>query len=179
MIVKCKQCNKKFEVSPSVREKGKGKYCSKECYGKSISGKNCRFYKDGRTKREGYVFLKKKDHPKANCNGYIKRSRLVMEDKLGRTLNRKEKVHHINGDKKDDRPENLEVLTNSEHTKKHIEQGDIDVNSYEGKDSREKFTCDLCGKKFKRYRSLITSDNVFCSKECKNKAYSVGILSNV
>lgn len=43
-----------------------------------------------------------------------------MENKIGRILDRNEIVHHINEDKSDDNIENLELISRSEHSKKHV-----------------------------------------------------------
>ena len=44
---------------------------------------------------------------------------LLMEQLLGRPLKENEVVHHINGDKYDNRPENLQVMDRGEHTRLH------------------------------------------------------------
>lgn len=53
----------------------------------------------------------------------VHRHRAVAEKMLGRPLKRGEIVHHIDGDKKNDTPENLQVMTQSEHIRKHLLRG--------------------------------------------------------
>lgn len=45
--------------------------------------------------------------------------RQVVEENIGRTLSPDELVHHINGNKTDNRIENFTIMTRSEHTKLH------------------------------------------------------------
>lgn len=45
--------------------------------------------------------------------------RMIMEAYLGRELTQDEHVHHINGNKLDNRVENLQVITKSEHERLH------------------------------------------------------------
>lgn len=51
--------------------------------------------------------------------------RVVAEQKLGRKLRPGEIVHHIDGNKRNNHPDNLMVMTQSEHAKLHYEQGDL------------------------------------------------------
>ena len=45
--------------------------------------------------------------------------RHIVETMLGRTLKSNEVVHHINGNKQDNNPDNLKVMTRAEHTQLH------------------------------------------------------------
>ena len=62
-----------------------------------------------RDSRSGYVMVKAPDSPMAMSNGYVVEHRLVMAEMIGRPLEKFENVHHINGVKDDNRPENLEL----------------------------------------------------------------------
>ncbi|MDP4108242.1 MAG: HNH endonuclease [Bacillota bacterium] len=69
--------------------------------------------------KQGYIIVHTPDHPFSSKHGYVLQHRLVMEKHLGRYLYPGEVVHHLNGNKNDNRIENLEVMTNSEHTAMH------------------------------------------------------------
>ena len=80
-------------------------------------------WKGGRILLNGYVYLMRKDHPRSIGNGYVPEHVLVMEKHLGRYIPLGEDVHHINGDKQDNRIENLEVMKHDEHTTYHWQHG--------------------------------------------------------
>ena len=72
--------------------------------------------------QQGHVLVMMPNHPNAKPSGYVKRSRLVAEKKLGRRLLAGEVVHHINKIPNDDRPDNLMVIGAAEHQALHMRE---------------------------------------------------------
>lgn len=72
-----------------------------------------------KTRTDGYVSIYFPDHPKSSEDGYIMEHVLVMECFVGRWLADDEVVHHKNRIRHDNRIENLQLLTNSEHARLH------------------------------------------------------------
>lgn len=92
----------------------------KQCWetpGDHRRGKNCAHWKGGRgVDPAGYVWVTVRDHPYRNRLLRVFEHRLVMERMLGRYLSPGEKVHHKNGRRSDNRPENLELWTTVQPT---------------------------------------------------------------
>jgi hypothetical protein len=81
-------------------------------------------WKDGKKyNRKGYIQVKlyRDDFffTMADANHYVLEHRLVMAKSLGRCLAIWERVHHKNGDKADNRINNLELTTNGQHITDH------------------------------------------------------------
>lgn len=68
-----------------------------------------------RKKDDGYIILSGyQSHPNSYKNGTILEHTLVMSESLGRPLLTHENVHHKNGVRDDNRPENLELWSKSQ-----------------------------------------------------------------
>lgn len=67
----------------------------------------------------GYVEVYARGHPLANKRGAILEHRLVASEKYGIFAVIGNNVHHIDGNKTNNHPDNLKIISQSEHSKMH------------------------------------------------------------
>ena len=139
----CKICGNFYFRKPS--EAKNSKCCSKPCLKQYLKGKHfvepphgkgekAGNWKGGRRKQSGYIMIFSPNHPYKNANNCVKEHRLVMEKHLNRYILPAERVHHINGNRTDNRIKNLEIFNNhSEHMKS--EHNNLLHNYYQSKKS--------------------------------------------
>lgn len=112
----CPTCGQTFTPWPKEVRRGHGMFCSRRCARKAQTGEKASQWHGGIFRKRGYVMIIQHDHT------YEAEHRLVMAKVLGRALTSDEVVHHINGIKDDNRPENLQAMTQSEHRELHNQQ---------------------------------------------------------
>jgi len=125
VLVSCQRdgcSNQRLDIPSRAKDrKYVGIYCSKTCSGNhkrgakrlDISGFKHYNWKGSRVDAKGYIKVHLPDHPYAVAGKYVMEHRLVMEKTLGRYLLPHETVHHKNGIRDDNRPENLELWQGS------------------------------------------------------------------
>lgn len=101
---------KKYGCKPSsVQQQLKKRGITSNPYDRN--GVNNPKWRGGRRKDpDGYIQIYCPNHPHCNVRKEVCEHRLVMEKKIGRYLDSAEIVHHLNGIKDDNRPENLELV---------------------------------------------------------------------
>lgn len=132
---------------------------------KGVHNNHPKMEKHGRWKggikiHRGYVLIRKPDHPYINKSGYIKRATLILEKKLGRLLLPGEEAHHIDENKQNDDPENLECKTHAAHIAYHVSRRPK---------IRETRYCIICGKAIIRCPSHFQNlpERTVCGHKCR------------
>ena len=156
--VVCSNCQKHFFISNCyLKRERKYRFCNKKCESQFRSYHNTvENWKGGTILPNGYKYIE--------INGkQIEEHRLVMMKHLGRELLTTEHVHHKNGNKLDNRIENLELLTNVEHAKRHAKKSEMK-------------TCKLCGL-IKRLKARGLCKNCYKSVLKKGELNKYELLS--
>lgn len=138
----CSVCSKEINRPPSHLARAVAPVCSRSCNGKNRAATLVKYSGNmkGRKRQDlkfgaanpgwkggsymepgkGYRMVRAQGHPRARKNGYVLEHILVAEKMLGRPLKPGEEVHHLNRDRADNRPENLQVFcSHSEHWALH------------------------------------------------------------
>ena len=110
----CKNCGKENEAAYDGR-----KYCNAKCCGEHQVGRNNPNWRGGIHIQDGYVRL-------SIGNGKrIREHTLIAEQVLGHPLGKRIQVHHINGNKSDNRNCNLLICVVGYHTWLHQRMSDL------------------------------------------------------
>ena len=135
----CAECGKERWVLLFQWNQGKCRICH-HCYVMNhsliaqqgvhfqIKGKDNPHWTGGkRTTKDGYVMVFIESNSpfismRPQRDPYVLEHRLVMAQKLGRCLLRDEVVHHLNGVRTDNRPENLALVNSSNHERHTLEK---------------------------------------------------------
>ena len=177
MKIKCSNCNETINRKPSYLAKTKEPACSRVCassiQSRRVSANQLReknpYWKGGIRQRNGYIQILKPEHLFCDKKGYVFEHRLVVEKNIGRYLKKDEVIHHEDGNKKNNKINNLKIMKQGEHFSAHLKTYWKDKI----KNTKNYFKkCIVCKKLYHRsdsyYKYLVNKENAnCCSKKCQ------------
>lgn len=130
VMLECPVCRELREVDKYYAKRALDKPC-RACKHKQhsarMSGENNPAFKGTPfVDNDGYVRVWMPDHHRADNSGRVYEHILVAEATYGGPITSEYHVHHKNGVKNDNRPENLEVLLASDHHREHDHRVNLD-----------------------------------------------------
>lgn len=121
VIYECEECGKISKCSPSVYNRSKNHFCSRQCHMRFMNRElnPTRMTFEVRSKLRSAKLNTGEGKTYSKTFG-VHTHRIVAEEKLGRPLKKGEIVHHIDGNKRNNDPSNLMVMTQAEHCRLHF-----------------------------------------------------------
>jgi endogenous inhibitor of DNA gyrase (YacG/DUF329 family) len=117
VVKACAVCGKEMRLRPSEAAR---QYCSMPCQAIGKTTRPTGRMHNGRPviqHEQGYFLIYEPEHPAAHKhNGRVLEHRWLVEQAIGRYLTPDEQVDHINQDRQDNRLDNLQVLSATDHT---------------------------------------------------------------
>lgn len=131
---------------------------------KGRNGKSSASWRGGKTiTKDGYIRIYNPGHPRA-INGYVLEHVLVAEKALGKALPPKAMVHHIDGNRQNNKPSNL-VICESNKYHRWIHQRMRALKACGHANWR---SCKYC-KKYDDPKNMFVKDNQAYHKLCSNE----------
>jgi len=119
--------------------------------------------------KNGYRIVWCPEHRESH-GGYVYAHRRIMENIIGRPLEKGEHVHHINGNKLDNRARNLALMDAREHARAHaVKRKWFKAQNnprYSG--GLQKVRCTWCNSEYEVYIHRLQKTR-FCSGSCRMK----------
>lgn len=112
-------------------------------------------WNEGKLQNRGYFYVYRPDHPNRSPMGMVRRHHIVWWLETGEVIQPGEALHHIDGDKTNDKLDNLQKMSHGDHTRLHSSKPEIEC------------TCNICGDIFYTPQFRINQGRgKVCSQEC-------------